>query len=279
MAETIMMVHGMCGGSWVWDNYKSYFEQKGYQCIRPALRYHDTDPQKSPDPRVGTTSLLDYAEDLEREIRKRRITPVLMGHSMGGLLAQILASRGLAKALVLLSPAAPAGISYTQPKMAKDLWSIARQWGWWRKPIRPTFNESVYLELDLLSAEERKAVYDKWVHDSGRALFEIGVWFLDTKRAARVDASKLACPVLVVAGSGDRITPASCAKKIGKKYAPYVTYKEFENNAHWLTGEPGWQDIAGYIADWLTLRGIMGGKREEGSGMKEAGRGMEDRAL
>ena len=267
MAETIMMVHGMWGGGWVWGNYKNYFEQKGYQCICPALRYHDTDPKKPPDPRLGTTSLLDYAEDLEREIRKRGVTPVLMGHSMGALLAQILASRGLAKALVLLNPAAPAGISYTQPKMAKDLWSIARQWGWWKKPVRPTFNEAVYLELGLLPAEEREAVYDKWVCESGRVMFEIGFWFLDLKKAACLDASKLACPVLVVAGSGDRITPATCARKIGKKYAPFVTYKEFENNAHWLTAEPGWQDIAGSIADWLALHGIMGG------------RGMEDRAL
>ncbi len=103
MAETVVMIHGMWGSGWYWENFKGFFESKGYQCVVPTLRYHDMDPNGVPDPRLGTTSLLDYAADLEKLIRELHVMSILMGHSMGGLLAQILGSRGLAKALVLLN--------------------------------------------------------------------------------------------------------------------------------------------------------------------------------
>ena len=108
MAETIVMIHGMWGGGWNWENYQKFFEGKGYHCLTPTLRFHDVDPKAPPHPQLGTTSLLDYAEDLEKEIGKLDTLPILMGHSMGGLLAQILGSRGLAKALVFLEPYAKA---------------------------------------------------------------------------------------------------------------------------------------------------------------------------
>lgn len=102
MSETIFMIHGMWCGAWYWDNYKGFFEDKGYRCVTTTLRFHDVDPGETPHPRLGATSLLDYAEDLEEEIRQLGDKPIIMGHSMGGLLTQILGGRGLAKVLVLL---------------------------------------------------------------------------------------------------------------------------------------------------------------------------------
>ena len=111
MTKKIVMIHGMWGGGWFWENFKTFFERQGYQCLTPTLRYHDADPQDDPDPRLGTTSLMDYARDIEDQISALGERPILMGHSMGGLLAQILGSRGLAQALVLLTPASPSGIN------------------------------------------------------------------------------------------------------------------------------------------------------------------------
>jgi pimeloyl-ACP methyl ester carboxylesterase len=73
---------------------------------------------------LGTTSLLDYAADLEKQIRELEEVPILMGHSMGGLLAQIFGSRGLARALVLLTPASPAGILALKPSVIQSFSSI-----------------------------------------------------------------------------------------------------------------------------------------------------------
>ena len=95
MTKTIVMIHGMWGGSWYWKNFKRYFEEREYKCYTPTLRYHDIDPKHEPDPGLGTISLLDYAQDLEEYIRNLDEKPLLMGHSMGGLLAQILGAQGL----------------------------------------------------------------------------------------------------------------------------------------------------------------------------------------
>jgi pimeloyl-ACP methyl ester carboxylesterase len=251
MAETIVMIHGMWGSGWYWGNFEDFFKSKGYRCVVPTLRFHDMDPNAVPDPRLGTTSLLDYAKDLEKLILELQVIPILMGHSMGGLLAQILGSRGLAKALVLLTPAAPHGIIALKPSVIKSFWSGLTKWGFWRKPFRQTFDEAVYSMLHLMPPDSRKSIYDKFGYESGRAASEIGFWIFDSKGAARVDESKVTCPVLIVAGKEDRITPVSVIQKITEKYKRVSTYKEFSDHAHWVIGEPGWQQIAEYIETWL----------------------------
>jgi pimeloyl-ACP methyl ester carboxylesterase len=115
MTNTIVMIHGMWGGGWYWNNYVRYFEARGYRCIAPTLRYHDVDPDWDPHPHLGTTSLIDYVDNLENETADLKDPPILMGHSMGGLLALMLASRIQAKALVLLAPASPYGIMALSP--------------------------------------------------------------------------------------------------------------------------------------------------------------------
>ena len=117
--------------------------------------------------------------------------------------------------------------------------------------MRQTFNEAVYSTLHLLTEEEQKRLYDRYVYESGRAAHEIGLWFLDRKRAARIDTARVTCPVLVIVGSQDRMTPASVVRKVAEKYQAVATYRELPNHAHRLTVEPGWPEIAKDIADWL----------------------------
>ncbi len=245
------MIHGMCGGPWYWQNYKNFFEKDGYRCVTTTLRFHDTDPRDAPNPKLGTTSLLDYAKDLEQQIRQLGVKPIVMGHSMGGLLAQILGSRGLAKSLVLLTPASPAGIITLRPSVIKSFWTMQTKWGFWKKPMRQTFSEAVYSMLHLLPPNEQKEAYSRLVYESGQAAYEIGFWPFDSKKASKVDETKVTCPMLVIAGTEDRITPPIVVRQVAKKYRAVSTYKEFENHAHWVIGEPGWQEIAEYIAVWL----------------------------
>jgi len=252
MADTIFMIHGMWGGPWYWENYRHLYESEGYRCVIPTLLYHDMDPRGIPDSRLGTTSLLDYADALEQQLKQLNTKPILIGHSMGGLLAQMLGARGLAKALVLLTSASPSGIMALTPSVVRSFWSVQMNWGFWRKPMRQTLNEAAYSMLNLLPVKEQKETYDKFVYESGRAAFEIGYWLLDSKGASKVDESKVTCPVLVIGGAKDRITPASVVRRVAKKYkAVPAAYKEFENHAHWVIGEPGWQEVAEYVLGWI----------------------------
>jgi alpha-beta hydrolase superfamily lysophospholipase len=56
---------------------------------------------------------------------------------------------------------------------------------------------------------------------------------------------------LIATGAQDRIVPVSVVRKVAQKYRAVTTYREYANHAHWLLLEPGWQNIAGDIADWL----------------------------
>lgn len=241
----IFMIHGMWVGGWCWGKYKTFFENIGFQCIIPTLPFHDGDSGRKTGSQLGTTSLLDYADYLEGEIKKLDSPPILMGHSMGGLLTQILAARGLAKVAVLLAPGPPRGVYALEYSGLKSISEIIRSWGFWRKPIRLSFEKTVYSMNHLLPAEEQKNIYRKSVPESGRALAEILFW----RKASQVNEKLVTCPILVVSGKEDRITPPKVGRRIAKKYN--ANYREFENHAHYLIEEPGWEDVAEYIANWL----------------------------
>lgn len=170
---------------------------------------------------------------------------------MGGLLAQILGARGLASGLILLTPASPGGINALKFSVIKSFWSILSKWAFWRHPQLISFEAAVYAMMHLLPEADQKAIYERFVYESGRAIAEIGFWYLDSNGAARVDESKIICPVLVVSGAEDRITPASVVRKVANKYKMVSTYKEFKNHAHWVISEPGWEKIAEFVSDWI----------------------------
>ena len=173
-----------------------------------------------------------------------------MGHSMGGLLAQILGSRGLAKAVVLLAPAPPHGAMSVNPLLTarnvRVFWSALRQPGFWNKPFRFSYGEIAYGGAQLYGDEERKQEYSQLVYESGRALREIMLG-----RASAVDESRLTVPVLVIGGRLDKMVPVQTTRKIAKKYGDRCTYKEFPDHSHMVIGEPKWQEVAIYVNEWL----------------------------
>ncbi|MDZ7591805.1 MAG: alpha/beta fold hydrolase [Rubrivivax sp.] len=276
-APTLFLIHGMWGGAWCWSPFRERLEAAGFRCVAPTLPYHDADPRAAPDPRLGGVGLQDYAGALTAQIDALDEPPVLVGHSMGGLLAQMLAARGLARALVLLAPAAPAGILAVSPSVALAFWSIQTTWGFWHKPVRQTFAEASHSLLHLLPEPERRPVYDRFVHESGRAVFEVGYWMFDATQASRVDASRVTCPVLVIAGAEDRMVPAWAMRQVARKYAAVSVYREFEHHAHWLLGEPGWQHVADEVLTWLTAQGLSPRTHLASPGLQQGARATKIR--
>lgn len=251
MDHTAVMIHGMFSRPWVWEQYRSRFEKRGWTCLTPALRHHDVAPDHPPPAGLGTTSVLDYAADLEALIRDLEAPPVLVGHSMGGLLAQMLAARNLARAAVLLCPAAPAGVIGLSPAVVRSFFGILTTWGFWRKAVGPSYRAAHYAFLGGFPSEaERHAMFERLVHESGRAVFEIGLWPLDRRHATRVDARAVACPLLVVGAGRDHATPAFAVRAVARRY-PHAAHLEFPGMAHWILSEPGWEQVAEAVLQWL----------------------------
>ncbi|MFP4480878.1 MAG: alpha/beta hydrolase [Desulfohalobiaceae bacterium] len=250
MSRTILMIHGMWGGGWYWDRFQSFFQTMGYNCIAPDLRHHDVHPGGAPPSGLGQTSLLDYARDLEATIKGFEEKPILMGHSMGGLLAQMLASRGLAEATVLISPAPPAGIISFSWSQIKSFSEVLFRWKFWKKAHQVSYEKAVYATMQKLPTTEREYIYNRCVWESGWALTEIAFWFLGLK-GAWVNSEYVTCPVLTVAGSDDRIITAKTSRKVARRYKYVSTYLELGDHAHWIIREPGWEKAAAYIQAWI----------------------------
>ena len=130
--------------------------------------------------------------------------PILIGHSMGGLLAQQLAARIQPFALVLLTPAWPSGIWGLRWTNFVSFFRIIMRWAWWRRPQKLSFHRAVVSAFNGVPREKHVKLYHAWVEESGRAAFEIALWQLDRARASRVDPAAVRCPVYVVSCGNDR---------------------------------------------------------------------------
>jgi non-heme chloroperoxidase len=247
----IVMIHGMFVGPWCWDSYRKYFEQRGYRVITPTLRYHDLPLSSPPNPGLMETGIRDYVADVEKEIRTLDQKPIIIGHSMGGLIAQILACKGLARSTILIAPAVPRGINPISWTGIKSFWINRQRFGHWREPLRPTFEGAAYSSLHLLPPDEQKKVFDKFTYESPRAAWEIGFWYFDRHKSTDVDESKVNCPILTIVGTEDRLTPPGVARKIHNKYKSVSTYREFNRHSHFIIAEPGWEESASSIEAWI----------------------------
>jgi pimeloyl-ACP methyl ester carboxylesterase len=243
----VVMIHGaFCGGG-VFADWRKPFEAEGYRVYTPTLRYHDCG--ENPPRELGTTSLLDYADDLEALIDDLESPPILVGHSMGGLLAQMLAARRPVRALVLLAPSAPWGVMPSTPFEIVSAQALYMAGDFWSKRLRPERWIAAANALDMMPNHEE--VFAHFVPESGQATFEIMHWALDLKRASQVDPRKVTCPILCLSGSRDRVNPPGTVRRIARRYEGRVINEEIKGHSHWLIGEPGWEKIMTRALEWL----------------------------
>ena len=107
--QTILLLHGANSVGNEWENFKNEFKKLGNKVIIPTLRHHRLGYNGSEE--LGKTSIFDYVSDIEKIIKNLKQKPIIIGHSMGGLIALILCSRGHGKLGIFITPAAPKGIN------------------------------------------------------------------------------------------------------------------------------------------------------------------------
>ncbi len=249
MARPIVLIHGMwCTGA-NFDRIAAIFKARGHECYVPTLPGHEIGRRH---PEIGNKSIREYLSFLEDYVRACHFTepPILLGHSMGGLLAQQLAARINPFALVLLTPAAPAGINALSPAGIAAFSRPLSRWGWWRKPQKPTFRRAAASVFNGIPAEKHKALYAGLVEESGRVVFEIGFWFLDRSRANRLDPAQVRCPVYVVSAGNDKLTPAFSVRKVAALY-PQVARRHYPERGHWVLDDEDTDEMTAGVANWL----------------------------
>jgi pimeloyl-ACP methyl ester carboxylesterase len=249
----VLMIHGAFCGPWSLDGLRKKFEEAGYRVTAPCLRFHDGKP---PPAALGTTGLADYVADLKDEIEALKAPPILVGHSMGGLLAQMLASQMKAAALILLAPSPPWGVPPTTLFEIGAAQAMHLHPGYWNMVLQPNRDVALAHSLDKLPRHMRDAVYDRLVPESGRATFEIMNWGLDFNHASGVDAAHVTAPLLFLTGSDDKINPPSTVARSAALYGARATTEVLDGMGHWLIGEPGWEKLAARALNWLGAQGV-----------------------
>lgn len=257
MTKTVLFVHGMFMNSLCWDKWIPYLESKGFKCIAPSWKLHDGEPAQlraqHPNATLGKLTLDDVLEQFTDIARGLNEKPILIGHSMGGLVAQILLNREVGAAGIALDPAPPQGVFTVSWSFLKTNFPIINPLASVDEPMLMTLEQFQYAFVNTLSYAEQKAAYEKYCLPESRRLGRGSL-----SAAGHVDYVKTRAPLIITGGGSDHIIPARLSRANFAKYknAANVSFKEFAGRDHFLIGSPGWQEVADYAVEWLQEKGI-----------------------
>lgn len=247
----VVLIHGMWGQPSVWANWQAMLESAGYRCHALRLPGHRADADRSTLETLGRTGLRDYVAAARAVVESLPTPPIVIGHSLGGLITQILAAEVPLSAAVLLCPAAPAAVFPLRPISLPGLIRSFSRPGLWHKPFRLAPAEAAYLIFNAIPQAQRGPLIDELVHESGRVAYEVAFGRLNLRRTNTVCKDAITCPMLAIAGQLDHIVPVGVSRNIAKWYGAKLTYWEYPDHAHWPLGEHGWEHIVGRLLKWL----------------------------
>ncbi|WP_291206093.1 alpha/beta hydrolase [Hyphomonas sp.] len=246
---TLLMIHGVGCDASAWDVMKPAFEAGGWTCEAITL-FPDRRVRENPPASLSELGLADYIEASAAEARRLAardgVKPAVIGHSMGGLISQVLAERGEVSKAVFLTPA-----------QTKDCAAVGL-------PVVWTF-------LNVLLQQDRKKSYKVWRtgfcwgvlnrvpkarHEAiyAGALYDSGKVYGDISDGITVDETRVKIPTLTVSAGQDRATLPQGVRKVGAKYARSPVagdFLEYPGHAHWIVDEPGTDKVSADILSWL----------------------------
>ncbi|ETR74406.1 MAG: hydrolase or acyltransferase [Candidatus Magnetoglobus multicellularis str. Araruama] len=235
----LLFVHGMWAGSWMWDQYKAFFINKGFDCYALDLRGR---PDSIPVYDRGKISINDYVQDV-KVVAEQLNTPIIIGHSMGGLLTQKVAELLSPSAIILIGPTPPAGIFMLGGWIHMTMGLVYGIQIILGNAILPNQFFMRQLLMNEIPDTIQDSIYGQLVPESSRVALEI------LYPGVPVNESQVECPMLIIASPQDHATPISTIHRIVKKYnCDLKTYSGF---GHMIPIEPEWEKPAQDILEWI----------------------------
>ncbi len=234
-----------------WDKWIKYFTSKGYNCIAPAYPLHEGEPSQLRNnfpAGLGSLTLGKVIDSIKNEINKLDEKPIAIGHSMGGLITQMLLNQGIVKAGVAIDSAPPAGLFSTKWSFLKSNLPIIDPLKG-NSPFMMSKEHFHYTFCNAISREESDKAYEQFVVPESRNIPR------SSSKLGKVDFSKAHAPLLIIAGEKDHIIPPSLNEKNFKCYkdkSSKTDFKAFPNRGHFICGQPGWEEVADYAFSWLS---------------------------
>jgi pimeloyl-ACP methyl ester carboxylesterase len=225
------------------------FEERGYTVHIPTLRHHEL-PLDEGAAKIASLSLRDYVDDLVELVDSLDSPPLLVGHSMGGLLAQLVAAR-TRHAGVVAACTSPAGISAISPMLLRLGMRHFLQSRPWAKPVYPlTWKQFRKSTANAQTEEHARELFAGLVCDSGRVMCEVGFSWLDRNKAATVNYSAITTPMLVIAGECDRILLPRMARQTAAHYQQ-AAYVEIPRSDHMVFSGEALPVTMSHIDNWI----------------------------
>jgi len=251
-SKTIVFIHGLFMNPLSWGKWIKYFEDRGYSCYAPAFPFHEGIPEKlrnTINKQLGKVTFGQVIHHLKSYIDKLPETPILIGHSIGGLAVQKLIEMKIGVAGICIDPAPPSGIfSYKWSFLKANL-----------ATINPFKGDSVFLPdvkwfhyafCNTMSMEETEIEYINFVVPESRNIARSS-----NGHEGRIDFKKPHNPLLIIAGEKDHIVPWSLNKSNFEAYKDKnsrIDFKLFEGRTHYICGQKDWEEVAQYSWNWIS---------------------------
>jgi alpha-beta hydrolase superfamily lysophospholipase len=254
----LLLIHGAWLSSRSWENFADYFQKRGFAVSAPEWprKQGDVEELRADADELRGLGIKEIVDHYEEQIRALDQPPVLIGHSFGGLIVELLIDRGLGRAGVALSPAPPKGILVLPFSSLKAAAPALAHPSKWHGIVTLTLEEFTYGFVNTFSPEDAAAAYERYaVPETGQIFYEAGFanFHLNPPTEVHFKNGERA-PLLIVGAKKDNTVPASLARKQYEKYerSPAETeYLEFEGRPHLLMAAEGWDEVAAAIDSWL----------------------------
>jgi pimeloyl-ACP methyl ester carboxylesterase len=263
--DTIVLIHGLWMTALSWEHWVSRYSAQGYRVIASSWPGLDGDIEAlrrdpSPIAGLGINEIVAHYEDI---IRGLDTPPIIMGHSFGGLMTQILLDRGFGAAGVAIASAPVKGIvllpfstlKVSFPALSNPLNN--------HRAVPLTLEQFHYAFTNHLTEDESLPIFERYaVPGPDHVLFQAAFANFNPHAATAVNFhNDTRAPLLMLAGERDHISPPSVVVanyNLYKKSKAETEYKEFPGRTHYILGQDGWEDVADYALDWaLTHAGAI----------------------
>jgi pimeloyl-ACP methyl ester carboxylesterase len=253
LSETIVFITGAFIGNNCWDEWKTYFESHGYSTLAPAWPHKESYPEelrhRQPDAALASIRLADLTAYFEAIIEALPAKPVLIGHSLGGLIVQILLQRGLGTAGIAIHSFPPRSLGIFRYSFIKQWWDAMGFFGNTREPYLMHFIRWKYSVVNGMTCEQQKESYYAYLVPESKKLVRDA--FISK---SKIDYRKPHPPLLFISGSRDQLIPASQNRSNFKKYennSSITDYKTFSGTNHLIFGDSMGTQEADFILFWL----------------------------
>ena len=256
--DTVVLVHGLWMTPRSWEHWVTHYEARGLRVLTPAYPGFEVEVEAlraDPTP-IAEADIIETLDHLTSVVRAVDTPPIIMGHSFGGALTQMLLARGLGAAGVAIDSAPTEGVRVNPVSQVKSLFPALNNPAKRHRAVGFTAEQFHYAFTNTLDAEASQAAYDRYaIAAPGRWVWDYGLIanFKPGHQETWVDYSADRAPLLFIAGAEDHIMPPSVNKSNYKHYkkSPALTeYVELEGRDHWTCAAPGWEAVADRALDW-----------------------------